>query len=162
MSWRVAMIAPLAGLGLLASGCGGPKVPSVASIGTGSTSATSTSAASGQIAWAACIRSHGVPNFPDPNSQGEINLAGINIRSAQFLAAHQACQSLVPPNHGRTPAQQKQMVAHQLAVAECMRKHGVPNFPDPDSQGAFVGPTSQTESSPIAQKAEQICNPGTG
>lgn len=52
-----------------------------------------------------CIRAHGVPNFPDPNSQGQVNLAGINFNSPQFMASHRDCSSFTPPNGGRTPAQ---------------------------------------------------------
>ncbi len=75
---------------------------------------------------------HGVPNFPDPNDEGETNVVGINISSPAFLAAHQACQSLEVAN---PPAIVQQQLKQELAVAQCMRKHGVPDFPDPDSEG---------------------------
>jgi len=49
---------------------------------------------------AACIRSHGIPNFPDPTfSGGGVHLprtAGINLHSPQVRAAEEACQSLIP------------------------------------------------------------------
>ncbi len=48
---------------------------------------------------AACIRSHGVPNFPDPTfSGGGVHIAhqGLNERSPAFKAAVQACESLIP------------------------------------------------------------------
>jgi hypothetical protein len=49
---------------------------------------------------AACIRSHGIPNFPDPTfSGGGVHVpkvAGVNLHSAQARAAEEACQSLIP------------------------------------------------------------------
>ena len=154
----------LAGLALLAAGCGGSKAPSVANLGTTTApNATPASYTEARNKWAACIRAHGVPNFPDPNSDGSVNLAGININSPQFLAAHLACQSLEVAN---PPAVVKQQVKQELAVAQCMRKHGVPNFPDPNSQGKI--PQTGTAnwrtwtSTPVGAKAAKICNPGTG
>jgi hypothetical protein len=158
---RSLFVPVLAGLALLAAGCGGSKAPSVANLGP--TTAPNTTPASYRQArtkWAACIRAHGVPNFPDPNSDGSVNLTGININSPQFLAAHQDCQSLVVAS---PPAVVKQQVKQELAVAQCMRKHGVPDFPDPNSQGKFPGgwPQSLT-STPLGAKAAKTCNPGTG
>jgi hypothetical protein len=47
------------------------------------------------LAFAHCVRSHGVPNFPDPNSQGGFDLAGTGINSHQLtpaeIAAARAC-----------------------------------------------------------------------
>jgi hypothetical protein len=48
---------------------------------------------------AACIRSHGVPNFADPTFSGggvHIQKQGLNLNSPQLLAAEQACKSLIP------------------------------------------------------------------
>jgi len=39
-----------------------------------------------QIKWAACICAHGVPIFRDPDTQGQVGLAEINIHSPQFAA----------------------------------------------------------------------------
>jgi hypothetical protein len=54
---------------------------------------------------------------------------------------------------------QAQRVAHLLAFAECMRKHGVPNFPDPNSQGQLP----RNSNGPIAppstvEAAAKICS----
>lgn len=106
------------------------------------------------------MRSHGVPNFPDPNGQGRFNLAGININAPQFFAAHQACHPLVPPE---TSAEQKQTRDYELKVASCMRKHGVPNFPDPGIDGRYPGGWPQAlTSTPTGARAAKTCNPGTG
>jgi hypothetical protein len=48
---------------------------------------------------AACIRSHGIPNFPDPTfSGGGVHIAhqGLNESSPAFKAAVHACESLIP------------------------------------------------------------------
>ena len=82
----IRLIAGLAALALLAAGCGGgAKSPTVAhlgssttsstsrrassssgSAGSGSASASSASPGSQAVAYSACMRAHGVPNFPDP------------------------------------------------------------------------------------------------
>jgi hypothetical protein len=48
------------------------------------------------LAFARCLRSHGVQDFPDPDVQGRLRLqtvvaAGVDIHSRTFLAAAQAC-----------------------------------------------------------------------
>jgi hypothetical protein len=82
------------------------------------------------------MRSHGVPDFPDPNSNGQIQLAagpGSDLLPgpARFKSAQQACKSLTPV---RSPAQQRQQLAAALRFARCMRAHGMPSFPDPTPQ----------------------------
>jgi hypothetical protein len=47
-----------------------------------------------------CMRAHGVPNFPDPDSTGRIPdpaTFGIDQGSPQFEAANQACRKYRPP-----------------------------------------------------------------
>jgi hypothetical protein len=146
----------VAGLGLLAAGCGGTKpAPSVASLGTTSTPTTTGSAGApagggdssappsgggGTMSitggvqqmtrFAACMRKNGEPSFPDPNAQGEIS-ANLNPGSAQFQQAQQACRKLLPNGGTPSPAQQAETRQHALAFSACMRSHGEPNFPDP-------------------------------
>ena len=50
--------------------------------------------------FAQCVRSHGVPGFPDPASDGRIPdpaTVGINQGSPKFEAANQACRKYRPP-----------------------------------------------------------------
>jgi hypothetical protein len=43
--------------------------------------------------WAACIRSHGVPNFPDPTFSGsEVHDSGVGSNSPQLQSAMSACK----------------------------------------------------------------------
>ena len=45
------------------------------------------------------MQTHGVPQFPDPTSNGAIGLPpGVDPNSPQFQKAFQACQSLLPNN----------------------------------------------------------------
>jgi hypothetical protein len=51
------------------------------------------------VAFTSCMRTHGVPSFPDPNSQGLIPLAamnGIDPSSPLVLTAFKGCESLEP------------------------------------------------------------------
>ena len=152
------MLAVTAGIALLAAACGG----SPPSTGAGGSSSTGASTAhQGTLAFAQCMRTHGVPNFPDPDSNGFFGLTGdINRHSAQFQAAQSACRHLLPASYFQPPsqAQQQQDARQALQFARCMRSHGVPNFPDPDSNGLLqVGPGM--DQLPQYQHAYQACRP---
>jgi hypothetical protein len=52
------------------------------------------------LRYAQCVRSHGVPGFPDPGSDGRIPdpaSVGIDQGSPKFEAANQACAADRPP-----------------------------------------------------------------
>jgi hypothetical protein len=49
-----------------------------------------------EVKWALCMRSHGLPGFPDPNSQGAFDSSRFNDRSPSFQTASKACQALGP------------------------------------------------------------------
>jgi hypothetical protein len=84
------------------------------------------------VAFSQCMRSHGVPNFPDPNSSGGISItpsSGLNPRSPAFQSAQHQCFKLLPgggPGHARP-----QDGPRMLRLAQCMRAHGLTSFPDP-------------------------------
>jgi len=146
----VAIIAT-AGLALLTAACGG----SPSSTGPGGSSNAGGSTNSRQLAFARCMRSHGVPNFPDPNSSGgfpNTTLRQLAASNSHYQAATHACGHLLPNGGGKSlsaslrqceetgdcPRAMVQQVMTQLRkFARCMRSHGVPNWPDPtlDSQG---------------------------
>jgi hypothetical protein len=138
-------------LALLAA-CSGGSPPSAVSGGSprGAAPANSSSA----VAYSACMRSHGVPNFPDPRSGGAIPKADahrLRVSTSRLQAAQTACQPLYPNNDGSLSASLRQceeagdcpqamvqQVMTQLRkFSQCMRSHGVPKWPDPtiDSQG---------------------------
>ena len=95
-------------------------------------------------AFSKCMRSHGVPLFPDSRADGKSSPgSGVDPNSPQFQRAQAACRSLLPAGANQmhtgggsplTPAQLAQM----LRYARCMRAHGVPRFPDPTSHGIAI------------------------
>jgi hypothetical protein len=161
---RVGLIGlALLGLGLLAAACGGGGTgPGVAkSPSTSSTTASSSSksaAYQSALAFTVCMRSHGEPNFPDPNASGGFNNITGNPNDPQMHAAQQACSSLLPNGGNQTsggnstPSQLTQL----LNYAKCMRSHGVLNFPDPTSKG--LGSLNGIDmNSPQFNTASQAC-----
>jgi hypothetical protein len=143
-------------LPLVLAGCGNH---SSSSPGSGGEPGTAGSADSGSaVAYAVCIRSHGVPRFPDPDSSGNLTKADasrLGVGSAQLQAAEQACQHLLPDQSGaiNTDSVQQcmeagdcpralaqQVLSEERGFAQCMRSKGVPHWPDPsiDSQGRPV------------------------
>ena len=95
------------------------------------------------VAYTQCMRSHGVPAYPDPDSSGNLpkitpdKEAQLGVSLSQFNAAGTACQALWP-YQAPTPAQQRQELADDLKFAQCMRSHGLPTFPDPTSSNGHV------------------------
>lgn len=164
-----ALAAGLAGLALLAAGCGGSSAPSVASVAA----TTTTQPSPGQtemaqaVKWAACMRSHGLPGFPDPTAVPgggvHLNVLPAMATSAAFAAASRSCRSLQPAPTPPSAAQLAPIVKHLLAFAGCMREHGVPNFPDPTSQGVFhFNGLGIDRNSPTVLAAVKACLPQAG
>lgn len=115
-----------------------------------------------------CMRSNGVPNFPEPNGQGVIQASGLDPNSPAFQKAMQACRKVLPNGGTPTPAQQAQQKALMLKMSQCMRSHGVPNFPDPTfGSGGRVSlritaGQGLDPSSPTFQAAQQKCASASG
>ena len=140
-------------LALLGAACGSGS-PSSAASGASSNAGGSASSRSA-VAYSSCMRSHGVPNFPDPASGGGIpkgSAQEFGVSSSRFSAAQRACQRVLPATGGSLTASSLQqcylallcpqgLVQQALNAgrpfAQCMRSHGVPNWPDPsiDSEG---------------------------
>ena len=147
---------------------------SVAACGaTGQPSGTTTNSSSNgsQLALSECMRSHGVPNFPDPRQGGgfaitatlgssTLTVDGTTFEGPTFGSAVKTCKlfggGTAPPP---ITASQKRAA---VAFAECIRKHGIPNFPDPTfPAGGGIAQGSGTNinrSSPAFQRAVAICN----
>jgi hypothetical protein len=117
------------------------------------------------LAFSRCMRAHGVPSFPDPNSNGQLSTKGIDTKSPHVRSAVGDCQSLLP---GQNPAAQVAQAGTQaLRFSRCMRARGVPNFPDPSikSNGSGVAVTIRLHAgsggidphSPQFQAAQQAC-----
>jgi hypothetical protein len=115
------------GLALLAAACGGPH----AGVSTSSESPTSQ-----PLAFSHCMRSHGVSNFPDPDSSGVWPKSQVELVAGNpgFDAATKACAQLLPdggPGVPPSPAVVQLIQTDMLKFARCMRSAGVSNWPDP-------------------------------
>lgn len=160
-SVTAAAIVAAAGLALLAAACGGSR--------STTTQRTSNSAASAQqngaIAFARCMRSNGVPNWPDPTSSGvfdksKLTSQQLGVSSSRVQTAQSACNRLLPNGGSRpSPAELQQVKAQGLRFSRCVRSHGLPNFPDPGSDGRIPDPASVgiDQGSPKFQAANQAC-----
>ena len=161
------------GLVLTVAGCAsGSKSPTVASVGTGPTTTAAQAGASSPgggtqlakgLAYALCMRGHGVPNFPDPvaNRSGGYGFlmqrGSINPQSPAYVAAQEACTSLLPEwwtGQQLSPAQEQAW----LTWAKCIRANGVPSFADPSFAGGHVAINDGgAAGSPQLQAAQQAC-----
>jgi hypothetical protein len=147
----------LIAIGLLVSGCGGGSTSSgvpragVANMGRQS------------LAFAACMRSHGVPGYPDPQVAGSGNGVQVTIspgttnpNSPAFRAADRACHHLLPGLVSTSP-RSVQDQEQDLKFTDCMRSHGVPGFPDADRDGAFALPLTTNQQDPQFKRATTAC-----
>ncbi|HEY4452422.1 MAG TPA: hypothetical protein VGN13_12610 [Solirubrobacteraceae bacterium] len=171
----------LASAGLLLAGCGGGAtsagVAHLSSSAGGSpasgaaTSSTSESRGSTQqklVAYSKCMRSHGVPGFPEPTEGRPLIRVGgpgaANPKSAQFQAAQKTCEKLLPNGGAPSPAVQAKLQEGALKFSRCMRTHGVPGFPDPSTSTGGVelrikssGAGKIDPSSPQFKAAQTAC-----
>lgn len=109
------------------------------------------------VAMAACIRSHGDPTLP-PSTPGHPFGTSVDPTSPKFQAAMRTCAKLMPQNAPRDMVPHK--VGPLVAFARCMRKHGVTNYPDPDSHGHFPASERQINTyTPAFQTAIRTCRP---
>jgi hypothetical protein len=83
------------------------------------------------------MRSHGVPGFPDPDSNGNFNLP--SPVSSQEMAANHVCNHLLNVGTPLNAAQTQHALRQLVKYAQCMRGHGVPNFPDPQITNGGIG-----------------------
>jgi hypothetical protein len=139
---RSVILVVLAMFAVACSGGGGSS--------TGSTGSTGSSNAGGSaVAYSRCMRAHGMRSFPDPTSSGQVpkgSAQQFGVSAVQYQAAERACQHLIP-NTGDTAEQQQELqcalggtcpqavVQHWMSglrrLAQCLRTHGEPNWPDP-------------------------------
>ncbi len=142
----VAIATIMAAMTLVACGSSSPPHPAtltgagaMAQTGLSTRSTSGTSAAtSSRLAFSRCMRANGVPNFPDQGSGGietegnaqTLTVNGITVSAPAYRAARGKCQKYMP-HQTANPVQEAQARAGALRFARCMRRHGVPNFPDP-------------------------------
>ena len=129
----------LAVLALLGAACSNTSADSGGSGG----SAPKNNARTQAVKFAQCMRTNGVTEFPDPDASGQLTIDGVannssvNPNTAAFEQALSACKDLEPSGftgHKRTPQEQ----ANALRFAQCIRDHGVRDFPDPGPHDPLV------------------------
>jgi hypothetical protein len=160
-----------AALGLTACGSSRPNTGG-ATTDQGNSAANQAKA----LAFARCMRSHGVPNFPDStggsggfrlefqSGPGGTSVNGVAVNGPAFRSAMQTCPSYLPNGGHPSAAQTAEAKARALAMSRCMRSHGVPNFPDPQFRsgpgggvGIRLGGPGIDPNSPAFQTAEKAC-----
>ncbi|HEY1592044.1 MAG TPA: hypothetical protein VGF81_09650 [Solirubrobacteraceae bacterium] len=150
----------------------------LAACGSSATSSNTAAKSDRMVTFAKCMRAHGVPNFPDPGSNGKggieiqssaragsgssMTVNGVSVSAPAFKSAMQSCRSKLP-NGGHPPPLSAARKTAMLQFSRCMRENGLPNFPDPvfGSGGQVqlrVGPQGGLDpSSPAFQKAQAAC-----
>jgi hypothetical protein len=114
-----------------AAGSGGSPSTAVSSAGSGGAPDTGGSTQAQQdLAFAQCMRSDGVTDFPDPDPGGQFGTISAQVEdNPHFDTGYGACEHLLPAG-GENKVQQN--LGQLLQFAQCMRSHGVPAYPDPD------------------------------
>jgi hypothetical protein len=166
----IASVVAVAAFSLLAAGCGSSGSSGVASVASATTAATTTQ--NGAVAFSRCMRSNGVPRFPDLPKSGtravKETVQQLAASNPRFPAAQRACNHLLP-NGGSGPQETGQQTRTQLAAelsfARCMRSHGVSRFPDPTAQGGLSVEMVQAQGidvhSPAVLRVVQACLPAS-
>jgi hypothetical protein len=163
--------AAITGVALIAAGCGGASSNTTTSSGGSKSSQNPITQA---YRFAACMRNHGVSNFPDPhvstsNGSTQISMMAKGGDAPQMKAAESACKSILPaPSNADLAAQARQEQVQrqdELAFARCMRDHGISGFPDAPAQGhltlAMVQAAGIDLTAPQVRTAALACVPAS-
>jgi hypothetical protein len=152
---RIAVVTIYVALtGLVLAACANAPRQGVAQLGVTTTSNGSGTGSTGKyaawLAYSGCMRSNGVPTFPDPvQIDGSVRVpgspAGVDPNTAAFTSALQTCRRLEPNGGQPTNAEQQKASDRMLKLSKCMRKHGVGAFPDP----TFAAPSNRGDYSDI-------------
>jgi hypothetical protein len=149
----VVLAGALAATPLLAVACGGGSGAPVSAQQTNYQKA---------LAFSQCMRAHGEPGFPDPQSNGSLLINGQkdHLNGALMNSANKACQHLMPKAPPLTASQQQKITAQALKFVACMRAHGLSAFPDPTVNSSGIEmqlPTGLQPNSPVFRAAQQAC-----
>jgi hypothetical protein len=138
-------LAALAMVALIVAGCSNAPAGTgtAAGPGGGSSTAAGNTAREQAVKFSECMRDNGVGDFPDPDASGELTIDGVannsslDTDSAAFRQALDACKDVEPPGFtGNKRSAEEQNDA--LQFAQCIRDHGVKDFPDPTPDGPLV------------------------
>lgn len=144
----------------------------VTGCGAGGPAATTGGSASSPpqfLAYADCMRSRGVPDYPD-GGVGNVGLpSSIDTQAPAYVSAQHACARDLPAPVGqRKPTERQRRLA--VAFSACVRGHGLPRFPDPTlsvpapgvvqgivRSGMYWPLPAGTVASPAFQRAAAAC-----
>lgn len=155
----------VAAIALLAAACGSS---SSSAASAGAAAPAGESIYQHAVSFTQCMRSHGEPAYPDPTREAHGAVAfkitpasGISTNSAQYQSAYKACQKLLPTGRvGIPPALLQKEMSALLKHSQCMRSHGISNFPDPVSNGKGISIPPMSGVDPGSQQfqsAQQAC-----
>ncbi|MEO6858719.1 MAG: hypothetical protein ABI323_09045 [Solirubrobacteraceae bacterium] len=141
--------------------------------------ATTATGNNSPVAVSKCMRANGLTNFPDPrmgsgglgfpgglfmSSDGTLTVDGASFGGPALKTAEKACKKFLPSGGGPPPPISASQKRAALANADCMRKHGVPDFPDPTFPAgggvAINGGSQVNPQSPAFQQAAKVCGSG--
>lgn len=156
-----ALLVPLLALALTA--CDGDGGAGIATAG-GAGAATTTSAApvdpeEAGRKFAQCMRDNGI-DMPDPEPGMGPRFQLRNGDQAKMRAAMEKCRDLLPNGGERMRAPSAEEVEQMREYAKCMRANGLPDFPDPDSEGRLrltPGDVAVGPDDPKFRAAEKAC-----
>jgi hypothetical protein len=144
MSRTFRPLAALAMLALIVAGCSNGSAKNGNAGAAGSTNAASRNSTATPrekaVKFAACMRENGYPDFPDPQASGEFPSFGISVSPAVWVKALRACKELRPPGSFSAHMSHKELSA-ALKFAQCIRAHGVKDFPDPVQDEPIIDTT---------------------
>ncbi len=127
---------------LCVAACGSPSQGGVAQLGATTTTVAGASPSSSSgpeqlhqaLAYAVCMRRHGLSKYPDPNSEGELPKVGpqqLGVSDSQFQTIQKSCVRLLPKSSQSSKAWDQMLMHSLFQFARCVRAHGVPSWPDP-------------------------------
>jgi len=149
-------------VGALVSSCSGAGAAS----GTGASGAAEV-----QAIWhrfAVCARAHGAPGLPEPvvDASGSVTFPGSTAKEPDSV--RRACNGILdalPPRASQGSDHPPTDIAALLRFAQCMRQHGLPDFPDPKADGTFPAAQLPPIKTPAVIDAMRACdrlNPDRG
>lgn len=145
---RVRNVVLVAALAVSLTGCGQKaEEPGVATVGGGPSAAVSPKTAADYAAFEKCLKDNGIDIAAVKDGKGDTS--GLKKASA-------ACRKLLPDG-GELPKLSAEQNEQLRAYAACMRKNGVPDFPDPAPDGNIGNITPPSASVTQMQKSSRAC-----
>jgi hypothetical protein len=153
-----------AALALALAGCDRGRGPGIATAGgAGATRSADPSAPAADKnerarQYAQCMREHGVP-MQDPDEGGPKIDSGEEISKQQLSVADEACRAFAPADDAKQHVPDPAELEKLRQFAQCLRDHGVPDWPDPEPDGSFGQDPEvvNAKNSPHMRSAMEVC-----